>query len=79
MGRRNRFFAVIVAAVFAANFTLAALNQVLWLFQPNASGSLWLEDPNAWAHLAIVAVLAIVFWVVANWAWGRVEGEMVSG
>jgi hypothetical protein len=75
MSNRSRLFAVIVAAAFAANFTMVALSQVLWLFQASADGWLWLEDPNAWAHLAFIAVLAVVLWAVAVRLWNRFEPQ----
>ena len=73
MSRRNRLFGVIVAVVFAGQFTLAALNQVFWLFQTSADGSMWLEDPNTWVHLAFSAVLAVILWAVAVRLWKRYE------
>ena len=76
VSRRNRFFGVIVAVVFAAQFTLSALFSVLRLFQTSADGSLFLEDINAWVQLGVQTVLAVVLWGVAVWAWGRVEGSL---
>lgn len=75
MSRRNWFFAVIVAVVFAADFTLAALGWVLWLFQPMVGGSGW-EDPDTWVHLGSSAVLAVIFWGAALWSWNRVAADM---
>ena len=76
MSRRNWFFGVIVAVAFAAQFTLSALGWALRTFQTSADGSLWLEDPNHWVHLGFSVVLAVVFWGMAIWAWGRVEESL---
>ena len=73
---RNWFFGVIVAVVFAAQFTLSAFWLVVTMFQTNADGSLGLEDPQYWVHLGFLAVVAVVLWGVAVWAWGRVEGNL---
>ena len=76
MSRRNAFFGVIVAVVFATQFTLTALSWALQMFQTGADGSLWVEDPNSWVHLGVSAVLAVVFWGAAIWAWNRVEANL---
>jgi len=73
---RNLFFGVIVAAVLATQFTLTALSWALQMFQTSADGSLWLEEPNSWVHLGFSAVLAIVFWILAIRAWGRVARNL---
>jgi hypothetical protein len=72
MSKRNLFFAVIVAVVFAAQFTLIALDTAYWMFQSNTPG---LDDPGALVRLVAPAVLASLFWGLPVWAWGRVEGD----
>jgi hypothetical protein len=75
MSPRNRFFVVIVAAVFAAQFTLGVLNWAFWIVQSNTPG---LDDPDALFRLATTALLAILFWGVAVWMWGRARGDMIG-
>jgi hypothetical protein len=76
VSRRNWFFGVIVAVVFAAQFTLDAFWWVVQSFQTSADGSLFLEDPNHWVHLGVSAVVAVALWGLAIWAWGRVEEKL---
>ncbi len=75
MSMRTRFFAVIVAVVFAAQFTLEFLNMAFWMFQSNTPG---LEDTGSLVRLVTFAILAIVSWGVAVWAWDRVEGDVAA-
>ena len=75
MSKRTRFFAVIVAVAFAAQFSLELLNMAFWMFQSNTPG---LEDTGALVRLVTVAILAIGSWGVAVWAWGGVEGDIAA-
>jgi hypothetical protein len=76
---RDRVFATIVAASFAANFTIGALYRALDLFGTSASGDAYWQDAQAWVLLAIPTMLALLLWVAAARMWRRSDSATAHG
>jgi hypothetical protein len=76
---RDRVFATIVAASFAANFTIGALYRALDLLGTSANGDAYWQDAQSWVLLAIPAVLALLLWAVAARSWRRSESAQAHG